>query len=232
MSGESTCADRTYSNRGNTRLLELLPPGRTLLDCGCGAGDNARVLAAGGWVVTGITISPREAELASRHCAHTIIANLERGVPLRSTQYDVVLISHVLEHLVSPDRLLGSIKALLAPDGVLAVGLPNVANWRVRLALLRGRFEYTDTGIMDETHVKFYTLESGKRLLTRNGYEVTAALADGWLPIGRVRGLIPTPAVDQIDRWCTARFPGLLGFQNVFIAKPHGPGGRAQERLA
>jgi SAM-dependent methyltransferase len=215
----TSLAEKTYSNRENARLLDLLPQGRRLLDCGCGAGNNARVLSPRGWTVTGITISPKEAELAAEHCTKIIVADLEDGLPPLSDLYDVVLLSHVLEHLAHPARLLNAIKSRLAPGGTLAVALPNVANWHVRLALLRGRFDYVDTGIMDESHLKFYTLETGKLLLTRNGFDVTLALGDGWLPIGRMRRLIPERMLPRVDRWVSMLWPGPIAFQNIYLAR-------------
>ena len=77
-----TVADRVYDNAGNPALLALAPasPGRAL-DCGCGAGANARLLRERGWEVTGITLSARERDLASRHCVRVVLADLEQALP-------------------------------------------------------------------------------------------------------------------------------------------------------
>lgn len=76
--GHRECADRTYQNAGNPALLDLIrakPSGRAL-DCGCGAGDNARILSLRGWQVDGITISPNEQSKASQVCKTALIADL------------------------------------------------------------------------------------------------------------------------------------------------------------
>ena len=90
-----------YRNQGNLGLLNLLSssPGRAL-DCGCGAGDNARVLSGRGWCVTAITIDAREREAAGQFCEAVHLADLENGIPEGiKGLFDVILASHVLEHL-------------------------------------------------------------------------------------------------------------------------------------
>jgi hypothetical protein len=77
-----------------------------------------------------------------------------------------MLCSHVLEHLRNPQRMLTHLIPLLKDrDAFLVVALPNVAHWRVRMGLLRGKWDYTDSGIMDSIHLRFFTLDSAVRLL-------------------------------------------------------------------
>ena len=222
------CAGRTYENAANRALLDLLPAGQSVLDCGCGAGQNAEALAARGWTVTAVTISEGEAARAGRSCARVVLADLERGLPDGAERYDVVLLSHVLEHLRNPERLLADGRRVLAPGGVVAVALPNVANWRVRLNLLCGHFDYANSGIMDDTHVRFYTQASAARLLAENGYRVLRRGADGWLPVGVLRSLLPRRVMARLDGWATRLLPGLFGFQHLLVAAadpahlPHG----------
>jgi 2-polyprenyl-3-methyl-5-hydroxy-6-metoxy-1,4-benzoquinol methylase len=108
-----TCEDKLYKNQGNRSLLDLLTnrtPGRAL-DCGCGAGDNARILVSRGWTVTGITVSKQESVAASEFCERVILHDLESGLPSLPLTYDLVVLSHILEHLAYPAILL---KQLLA----------------------------------------------------------------------------------------------------------------------
>ena len=81
-----------------------------------------------------------------------------------------VLAGNILEHLRDPAALLRRIRPVLSEDTLLIVALPNVANLRVRLDLLRGRFDYTDTGIMDRTHLHLYTYRTARALLTENEF--------------------------------------------------------------
>jgi SAM-dependent methyltransferase len=181
--------DRIYENAGNPPLLALVPdrPGRAL-DCGCGAGANARLLRARGWEVTGITLSAGERELAAAHCARVLLADLEAPLPDEVGRgYDLVVLSHVLEHLRRPERLLAAVKRLLAPGGVVVVALPNPLFYPIRLRFLLGRFDYERDGILDETHLRFYSFASGAELLERSGFRVLDARAEGGFPLWRFR---------------------------------------------
>jgi SAM-dependent methyltransferase len=215
-------AEKIYRNAGNLPLLSLLPEesGRAL-DCGCGAGDNARILRERGWRVTGITLSEAEQRLASQHCERVFVADLERPLPdAIGGGYDAVVLSHVLEHLVAPERLLGRVKGLLSPRGVLLVALPNVLFYPIRLRALFGRFDYTPDGIMDATHVHFYTFASGLALLRENGFEVVKALAEGAFPMWRFRRRLPAWLVERFDREACRLGPGLFGRQTLYLARP------------
>jgi SAM-dependent methyltransferase len=211
-----------YKNAGNISLLDLLPssPG-TVLDCGCGAGDNARVLNERGWRVTGVTIDPREQKAARRFCAAVHLGDLEEGLPPGIVgTFDAVLASHVLEHLARPERLLHEVRQRLIPGGVLAVALPNIAHYRQRLLFLRGRFDYTDTGQLDRTHLRFYTHGTATRLLQENGYALVYAAVEGSLPWWKARRLVSSSTVDRVDNWAVERWPNLLGHQSLLLARP------------
>ena len=219
-SGYRDCANRTYQNSGNLVLLELIgwkQAGRAL-DCGCGAGDNARILSLHGWEVDGITISSDEQAKASRICKRVCIADLESGLPgIICGGYDLVIFSHVLEHLRNPSRVLKDVHRVLVPGGIVAVALPNVLNWRHRLRFLFGRFEYEEGGIMDSTHVRFYTFASARRLLETNGFEISKATAEGIFPLAR-KIKLPSRIVRLLDRFVSTRWPGLFGWQLLYVA--------------
>jgi 2-polyprenyl-3-methyl-5-hydroxy-6-metoxy-1,4-benzoquinol methylase len=226
--GEDT-RDRIYDNAGNEPLLALAPavPGRAL-DCGCGAGANARLLRARGWEVTGITLSPRERELAAPHCARVLLADLEEGLPDDvGTGYDLVVLSHVLEHLRHPERLLGAVKRLLQPEGVVLVALPNALFYPIRLRVLVGRCDYERDGILDETHLHFYSLASGAALLERSGLRLLEARAEGGVPLRWIRRLLSPEAVTRIDAAACRWRPSLFGRQVLYRAAPSGRPGTA-----
>lgn len=213
---------RVYENTGNAALLALAPPvpGRAL-DCGCGAGANARLLRENGWEVTGITLSPGERELAAPHCARVVLADLEESLPDEvGSGYDLVVLSHVLEHLRRPERVLAAVKRLLRPDGVVLVALPNFLFYPIRLRVLVGRFEYERDGILDETHLRFYTFASGAALLERSGLRLLDAHAEGGFPLWRIRNLLPGAVVARIDAFACRWRPGLFGRQSLYRAVP------------
>ena len=211
-----------YKNDGNAALLGLLSssPGR-ILDCGCGAGDNAKILSERGWRVTGVTIDPREQDAARKFCDAVHIGDLEKGLPAGvDGAFDAILASHVLEHLARPERFLCEARQRLSRDGVLAVALPNIAHYHQRMLFLRGQFNYTDTGQLDRTHLRFYTHRTAVQLLEQNGYELICAIVDGALPWWKARSLISRSVRNHFDKWALRRWPNLLGHQSLLIARP------------
>jgi 2-polyprenyl-3-methyl-5-hydroxy-6-metoxy-1,4-benzoquinol methylase len=213
-----------YKNKGNTGLLRLLSaaasPGK-VLDCGCGAGDNARLLRSNGWRVTAITIDPREQEAAQPFCDAVHLTNLEEGLPTSvGGGFDVILASHVLEHLARPERLLRDVPPRLKTGGVLAVALPNIAHYRQRIRFVQGKFNYTEAGQLDRTHLRFYTYKTAAQLLERNGYELIHVIAEGGLPWWKSRSLVPLELVSRLDEWATRLRPNLFAEQSLLLAKP------------
>jgi SAM-dependent methyltransferase len=210
-----------YKNEGNFGLLNMISssPG-TILDCGCGAGDNARILSDRGWRVTGVTIDAREQAASEQFCEAVYLADLNKGIPADiGGAFDVILASHVLEHLVRPERLLREARLRLAPRGVLAVALPNIAHYRQRISRLRGQFNYADTGQLDRTHLRFYTYRTAIHLLEESGYELVNAVAQGTLPLWKARLLAPRVAA-RADSSAMRRWPNLLGYQSFLVARP------------
>lgn len=211
-----------YKNEGNIALLDMLSsyPGR-VLDCGCGAGDNARILSSRGWSVTAVTIDPREQAVVRELCESVHLADLEDGIPLSvEGTFDAVVASHVLEHLARPERLLSEVRDRLKPQGVLAVALPNIAHYAQRASFLRGDFDYTETGQLDRTHLRFYTYRTAIQLLERNGYKIVDAMVEGSLPWWKARGLTSFQIVSRIDNWAVRRRPNLFGHQSLLLARP------------
>jgi SAM-dependent methyltransferase len=214
-----------YKNAGNIGLLNLLPPlpGR-ILDCGCGAGDNARILSNRGWRVTGVTIDAEEQGVARKFCEAVHIADLENGLPAGvDGMFDAVLASHVLEHLARPERLLYEVRRRLTPDGVLAVALPNIAHYSQRISRLRGQFDYTETGQLDRTHLRFYTYTTAIQLLEQNGFDLINAMVEGTLPWWKARWLVSFSVVDRVDKWAVRGRPNLFGHQTLLLARPNLP---------
>ncbi len=211
-----------YAGNANATVIALVPTeAKRILDVGCGAGINAAALKARGAEVDGITLSPEEAEAARRLCGTVRVHDLESGLPpTPPATYDAVICSHVLEHIRYPARLLDDIRAALKPSGVLVVALPNLLVWKNRLRLMAGRFEYTESGLMDNTHFRWYTFTSGRRLLEAHGFAVTKAEVDGGLPLSRLRRLLPGIAYGWADRAARRLAPGLVGPQLLYVARP------------
>lgn len=135
--------------------------------------------------------------------------------------FDVVVCADVLEHLVDPRAMLARIHDWLHPDGILLVSLPNIANVSIRLALLAGRFRYTDRGILDRSHVSFYTRSSARHLLEDSGFRVRSVQPTAMPYELALPGVSARPIVAPLREFAqvTARaWPTLFGYQFVFEA--------------
>jgi len=205
-------------------ICHLVGRGQTVLDLGCGKGFLAEELTAQGNHVVGVDTLPE-----TQNCAVESYYSADLNAGLRSisdtlgqTTFSRVLLADVLEHLTTPDNILRDCHAVLDPTGQLIVSLPNVANISVRLALLCGRFNYSARGILDKTHVHFYTRKTARALLRDNGYEILKEDTT-IIPVELVLGLAPqsplVKALGYILRFCTRLMPGLCGYQLLFVAR-------------
>src|SRR6266542_1633629 len=112
-----------------------------------------------GCVVSGIEQDPEMAKIAEHHCHRMIVGDVEHLDFTQFAKYDAIVLGDVVEHLRNPREFLERSAKLLKPGGKMLMSLPNVANIWVRLNLLLGRFNYSRVGILDETHLRFFTLE-------------------------------------------------------------------------
>ncbi|MDZ4688741.1 MAG: class I SAM-dependent methyltransferase [Planctomycetaceae bacterium] len=221
----SHVASKCYANEGNPAVVDAVPQSATtVLDVGCGAGDNARLLHSRGKVVDGITLSQPESTEAERWCRRVIIADLEGGLPtpVANDTYDACICSHVLEHLRWPEELLGQIRLRLSPQhaGVtqLVIALPNIMFYKTRWNLIMGRFDYASGGIMDASHFRWFTFDTGRRLIEQSGFRVLRAIGTGGVPLSIFRRVLPSSVQSAIDKTAVALRPGLFAGQMIFEA--------------
>jgi 2-polyprenyl-3-methyl-5-hydroxy-6-metoxy-1,4-benzoquinol methylase len=146
-------------NSSHTQAVLLTPEGCNVLDIGVADGSVARALVARGCTVWGVEIDADAAAEAKGVCEQVVVGDVESldlDAAFDSRRFDVVLLLDVLEHLVDPAATLRRAAATLKPGGHVIVSLPNVTHAAVRLDLLRGSFTYTDAGLLDRTHLRFF----------------------------------------------------------------------------
>lgn len=148
-------------------ILSLLGEGRgrRLLDVGAADGFLAERLSAQGFEVTCLEGNRALAEKAKTKCSALVMADLDGIPPELQTNFDVIVYGDVLEHLKDPLRALRGLNAYLKTDGVVVISVPNVSHLWVRYHVLTGKFEYADRGILDRTHLRFFTLNSFQQFL-------------------------------------------------------------------
>lgn len=146
-----------------------------VLEIGCGMGatlggiknkyPNAEVY--------GIELSPMVVHIAKKYLPTIEQGNIENMMLEYSENYfDYIIFGDVLEHLHNPQKVLAAMQKYLKPFGFILVSIPNILHYSVILDLLRGRFSYQDSGILDRTHLRFFTLYEINQLLTECGYRI------------------------------------------------------------
>jgi 2-polyprenyl-3-methyl-5-hydroxy-6-metoxy-1,4-benzoquinol methylase len=195
--------------------------GRRLLDVGAADGLLSRHLTARGWKVTALEADPAAGAAAALHCERVIVADLDVAVPALDPPFDAIVCGDVLEHLAHPAPALRALARALAPGGAVVVSVPNVAHLWMRLSLLAGRFDYAERGILDRTHLRFFTDRSLRALLAEAGLTVMRATATP-APLYQVvpeRYHGPVLARTHAASAAAARLlPRLLGYQLVLQA--------------
>jgi O-antigen biosynthesis protein len=166
-----------YDNCFNEYVFSEVNEKSTCLDVGCWTGNlGEELIRKKGCVVDGMDINEEALEKAkNRGYRNVFEVDLSSKGDLSEIQekYDFIIFSDVLEHLAEPGNALENMRGFLKDNGQIIVSVPNIAFLQVRLALLFGRFDYNPGGgIMDESHLRFFTLKSIRRLVRKSGYRI------------------------------------------------------------
>lgn len=168
--------DAGYYTFSRPEVRQYVPASaKTILDIGCGTGAVGAALkeANPGREVTGIEIVPEVAAQAALKLDRVLVGDVQEQIAFLPDHYfDVIIAADVLEHLVEPEIVLKQIAAKCKPNGLLIASIPNVAHWSIITALLNGSWEYTSAGLLDSTHLRFFTRKSIIRLLEETGFHV------------------------------------------------------------
>lgn len=206
-------------------IARKITRGSRVLELGAATGYFSRFLKEElGCTVDGVELDAAMAERASAYCEKLLVADLGKERLLdhfNAAAYDFIVCADVLEHLYSPAALLEQLPALLRPGGKVAVSIPNVGYAGLILDLIAGDFQYRDEGLLDRTHIRFFTRGSFTGILETLGYEVEAvepvvrAFEDSEF-FGRL-DLYPVP----LKNYLFTR-PDADAYQFVFVARPAG----------
>jgi len=207
------------------KIASYVPRGSRVLDVGCGTGCNSEVVALDcGVTLIGIEPDADRVAKAQKRGLNVIHGYLSEHFFEEHGNFDVVLFVDVLEHLANPGALLEMVRPGLSPNGRIIVSVPNVAHWSVRWALLRGNFNYEEFGIMDATHLRWFTRYTLTKLFERTGYEVVTTDSTLGLQLGCYTNNRPfrwmAPALRRkIARYMARHIPGMFACQHIFVVK-------------
>jgi len=198
----------------------MIPTGARVLDVGCGTGSISRlIMEARGCPLVGLEPHKQRAETAAARGVPVAGTELTTDILDRVGLFEIVLFADVLEHL----RDITDRKSGFASRGSIVASLPNVAHWSVRLNLLRGRFDYKPTGLMDATHLRWFTMASLDRLFTLSGYRLMESQASTglWMDEYRHRPWrwLPTSLRNTFVTSAARQWPSLFGCQLVIRAE-------------
>jgi SAM-dependent methyltransferase len=204
-----------YYNDPKAFLWELVPDGPNLvMDLGCASGRlGQRLLELNkAYKLVGVELFEPAARQAMKFYENVYIADIEDLCLDYDKHFDIVICGDILEHLKDPLKTLTRIHKWLKDDGLLICSFPNIRYWRIiRDLMLRGEWKYTTSGIMDQTHLRFFTVRSFKRILNEASFDVV-----------RVNIRLPGgPRQAMFNRVTLGLFKEFLGFQIVLSARKH-----------
>lgn len=181
MNEPSPVKDAAYYGRPRREMRPFVPgTARRLLDVGCGAGAFAAGLKAErpGLEVWGVEMDPEAAGRAAGVLDRVLVGDAEAVLPrLAQERFDCIVLNDVLEHVWEPERLLARLRPLLAVGGRVVASVPNIRHFSaVADLVLRGKWEYTEEGILDRTHVRFFTRASLPGLFAGGGFVLEGAV--------------------------------------------------------
>jgi glycosyltransferase involved in cell wall biosynthesis len=192
---------------------------KKILELGVGDASLTRRLKGHGARVDGVESDQVYIDLAKPFCEKIISGDLNKIETLNlDGDYDIIVAADILEHLINPEYVLSKLKTHIKKDGLLVVSLPNVANAYVRFSLLFGRFNYHSKGLLDKTHLHFYTIKTASDMLAKTGWKITnrgvtaipLAIVFPFLRLAVFRWIL------QLFYALTRFWKGLFAYQSLF----------------
>lgn len=193
------------------KILNKVGFNKNVLDVGCAAGVLSRRMKLNGCNVVGIEFDIKSAKKAQNYCEDIIIGNVE-SLELEKkyeNYFDSIVFADVLEHLIDPLVVLQRFKDYLKDDGYIIISVSNVANWRMRMKLLFGNFDYEDRGLLDYSHLRFFTLKTVRKLVSDADFEIVN------LDVS-LKGI---KKLTRVIHYISLIWPNLFAYQFLVVAK-------------
>lgn len=192
------------------QTAELIPNNSKVLDIGCATGFLGEYLIKHKrCTVDGVDLGMDEAREAKKKLRNVYVGDIEKKETIEkiTEKYNAINASAIIEHLKDPWTALKTWKKFLKKDGYIIISTSNIAHFSTRLSLIRGKFEYEEYGILDNTHLRFFTYESFQKLLIDCGYTIDSVQIDA------VGGGYP-----RISKILSRFFPNMFAYQTVIKA--------------
>ena len=193
-----------------------------ILDVGAAQGILGKLAEGSGLTIDAVEPHPLWAEHARPHYRRVFNTKIE-DAPLPDRTYEMVLCGDVLEHTVDPVAVLRRLRQAATDDATFVISLPNVAHLAVRLMLLFGRFPRMEKGILDKTHLHFFTRDTAEAMLRDAGLKVEEASVTG-VPLEELwrggEGGLLLRLGRNLQFLASSVAPRLFGYQWVFVARP------------
>ena len=206
-----------YRSYINPYLLELIPRDSSVLDVGCSGGQFGKILQeTKNCVVYGIDVSTAAINEAKHFLKNAQVMDVEKDIfPFEGNQFSIILFGDVLEHLIFPEIALARFKSYIEPNGKIIISIPNVAFIGMRVRLIFGNWDYQPSGIMDETHLRFYTRKTAAEMIMRCGLTIKAIKISPGINFPKSdHRFLSKLAYKICEVW-----PTLLAYQFIFIAE-------------
>lgn len=216
---KAVAVDPDLRNNAHSYAVTMVGWNKRVLELGAAAGDVTQALRDRGCDVTAVEFDPDALEDLSQIANQVVIGDLNDAATLECIpgRFDAIVAGDVIEHLLEPQRVVSQLARMLAPGGRLVVSLPHIAHADIRLALLQGRFDYSPLGLLDETHIRFFTLDTIKKLMNNAGLLIVdmrrVRIPQGETEIQYDRQAVDPAVVEEI-----LKDPDALTYQFVFSA--------------
>lgn len=206
------------------KILSLVQEGQ-ILEIGSSAGYMTKEFTRSGGVVDVVESNPAAAKLAGKAAREVFIGSIEDQTLQQKIKdrYDFIICADVLEHLIDPEKVLLYLKTKIKKTGRIIISIPNIGIWDARVNLLKGRFNYQESGLMDKTHLRFYTYQGFQKILHELGFNIINVYpTEGRIPLEYTLLKIPLLGKLVINLFKSplmSAFPNLTVYHYVIEAK-------------